>query len=238
MRRLKIPALTATALAALALSAIATAVAGAAQPELVKEGKAGVPLTQRKFTTERKGETLTLENANKETVKCTEEKGSGEGVLNSTKAVEKVTVEFFGCKSGTGLKCENNGAEKIKTNALNGEIGYIKGTAGTTKVVGLLLKPETGTTFATFVCGGFANNTVTGAVIGEMTPKNVRVKTTEFFKAIYEKGATAGSQKFTELEGEGAPKTLQSSLFGGTPKASNEQGDAQVKFEEEAELLA
>ncbi len=229
MKRIKVLGLALVAL--FAVSAMAAAQASAALPELVKEGKAGVELAKK--TIKGSGKELVLETMNGSTVKCGEATsiGTGAGVKEFTKTV----VTFTKCKASIGGECENAGAgtEKIVTNSLDGEIGYISKTA---KTVGVDLKPEVSGPFVTFTCASFATNEVTGSVIGEITPVNKSRTVAEGFTLTYEKGASAGEQKIKNLEGK-PEDVLSSKLFGKTEKA-NQQGKITLKFEETAEILA
>jgi hypothetical protein len=118
------------------------------------------------------------ENGTVHKVHCTASKSSGE--LSSASTVQNVVVTFTGCKdASSGVPCTTSGQASgtILTNKLHGTLVYLE--TGSSKT-GVLLKPAVGTTFASFVCGLFginANLTVSGEVLGELTPVNVSTKT-------------------------------------------------------------
>ncbi len=96
-------------------------------------------------------------------VKCTSFKGSGEAALPN--AVKNVKTEFKGC-TVLSAPCQS-GSKKgvINTNTLDGEEIAIEGGTG----VGTLLKPESGTSNASFTCTEVASTNVLGSVIAEHT---------------------------------------------------------------------
>lgn len=228
MTRIKTTCLTIVAM--FAMSGVTAATASAELPELVKEGKSGVELVKKNITTE-SSEPSKLENTREETVTCSAEKGKS--VAEGVKNVKEAKVTFTGCVASIGGKCTSSGQAEgtIVTNTMKGRIDYISKSS---KVVGLLLQPESGTEFAKFVCAGFLTNYVVGSVIGEFGPVNAL---TTSFSLTYAKGSSPGLQKFTKFEGESTEHYLESTLFGSTTKA-NEQAKAKAKTEETAELLA
>jgi len=164
---------------------------------------------QPKFETESgeiKGTTFTgtggagvLETTAGDTVSCKGNTSSGE--LNSATTVKNVLVKFTGCStsiSGFKAPCKTTGAaaEEIRTNALKGETAYlIKGS----NRAGLDLQPEAaGGSFAVFGCtllGQTATLTVTGSVVGELTPVNAAFGTA-FTLTLNQ---TKGVQEFTKF---------------------------------------
>jgi hypothetical protein len=104
-------------------------------------------------------------------VACTASTSKGE--ISSASTAQNIEVTFTGCKAFFGLvSCNTSGqaAGVVKTNVLHGTLVYL---SGSTK--GLLLKPKSGTTFATLECGG-TTITVTGEVLGKL----VQVSHTEW----------------------------------------------------------
>ena len=111
-------------------------------------------------------------------VHCTASSSSGE--LSSASTTKTPVVRFTGCTDpSTGANCKSTGAaaNEIVTNKLHGTLVYLETGKSRT---GVLLKPETGTTFAAFTCvaifGITAHLSVTGEVLGELTPVNVQTK--------------------------------------------------------------
>jgi hypothetical protein len=106
---------------------------------------------------------------------------------------EKVTFTYDECEdSGTKASCQSllpEGKEVkpipgvIKTVPLKGELGFISGGGGERPHVGWDIKPEIGSTFATFNCGGEAplyltggtNVTLEGSLISRILPLNKMV---------------------------------------------------------------
>jgi hypothetical protein len=107
-------------------------------------------------------------------VHCTANTSSGE--ISSATTAKKVKVIFKGCTStgpfGIKVNCSSSGAAtgEIVSFLLKGLIVYIK--AGTSDT-GIDLEPESGTEFAKFTCGGGIETlSVTGTVVGVLTPVN------------------------------------------------------------------
>jgi hypothetical protein len=242
----RINTLVVAVFAVLALSAGAASVASAALPELVS-GKGGAVKGEIKGKSEAKTTTV-LESMNKTTVTCqsassAKGKAGGEG-KEPLKETEGTVVTFKECKESLfGGNCENTKtAGEIVTTALETKLGYVTGSGK--KEVGLEFYPaktnaELTTPFVKFECtGGFAKIEVRGAVIGQFGAGEFNKKT-KSLKLVFEKGAEAGEQKITEIEG-GKMKNvhLESSLNKGTFELSNQQGKGVVEFEEEVELKA
>jgi hypothetical protein len=246
MKHIKIIGLALVAVFAISVAASATA--SAALPELLKSG--GGELVNKTITTKSKtGESPKLEAKSGNTVICTSDTSTGKA--EGTKKVKEVVVTFKGCEAtilGSKEKCNSTGkaAGEIETEQLSGEIGYISASA---KTVGLALWPSSRTaaekeaprkfekSFVAFKCGIFANNSVKGAVVGQLTVTN---GTTKGELAYNKKGAETGVQELQKLEGvEGGEKmVLMSSLNGGAFEESNEQTHQEVTFGENAELKA
>lgn len=154
-------------MAMLVLSGIAAASASATQPKA-----SGAPAT---FSgTGGAGKLETVEPTH--TVSCTGNTSAGE--INSETSVKGVRVIFTGCTAsgpfGINLTCTSAGAKsgEIQTVPLKGELVYL--VSGSSRA-GMDLKPESGSTFASFTCTGFLvseNISVAGSVIGEITPVN------------------------------------------------------------------
>jgi hypothetical protein len=85
---------------------------------------------------------------------------------------ECTTKGPFGNVSCTGG--EAAGAGEIVTNLLKARFVYIK--AGSNEV-GLTLEPEGATPFAKFTCGGIQTLSVSGSVVGKLTPVNTPTNT-------------------------------------------------------------
>lgn len=213
--------------AVFAMSSVLSATASAAKPEFVFGG------VKKGFESKATG-AVSLETTGGTKVKCLG--GSGKGEIeggNGSKKLTKVIVKFTGCES-TGFKCKTpTGATgEIITNELVGQLGYVEGT---TKV-GLEMKPKTGTQFAEFECvGGIVKVKITGAVIGQLTPLNTKVKTTQHYTLAYRQ--TAGVQEWKELVG-GEEDTLLTSVNGGGNEGSAIASSNEVKGEEESEVSA
>jgi len=236
MRRVRILGLALVAV--FVMSAVAVASASAALPELTKP-KSTTELTKKGLKGKKLGANPILENKKSEKVECTEaELKSGEG--KGTKEVTKVKILFSGCTASFGfVECNNkgkNGKGEIETNELEGEIAYINKSK---TEVGFLLKPATGqTVFVTFECGGIAKQEVKGSVISKIGEVNKEIKTGEHLTVKYKKGAGAGEQEVTKLEGKTGEFFLESKLNKGAFEKSNEQAEGSVEFEEAAELKA
>jgi len=106
-------------------------------------------------------------------IHCTSSTSSGE--LSSSTTIQNAVVTFHGCtNSVTGGECHSDSQPTgtIRTNALHGTLVYLVSTSSTT---GVLLRPASGETVATFDCPSFLGNThmsVTGQVVAHLTPVN------------------------------------------------------------------
>lgn len=125
------------------------------------------------------------------------------GYFTGPKAAGKVVVTFKGCEL-SGHKCENTGkAGEVKTNSLQGGIGYINKA---THEVGVDLSAESGPYEAKFTCGELEMR-VSGSVIGVVTSSiNVFTKVAKLDFA-----QSAGHQHVQNLE-EQPKDTLVSEL--------------------------
>lgn len=134
------------------------------------------------------------------TVTCS--KSADSGKFTGPKTAGDVVAIFSGCEVA-GIKCENTSkAGEIKTNPLDGEVGYINKAK---TEVGADLKPETGPYFAEFECkeSPFPLRLRTGgSVIGEVTPVNTLTK-----EATFHFREAGGHQLPEEFE-SGLPDTL------------------------------
>jgi hypothetical protein len=113
-----------------------------------------------------------LETTSGGKVECQKDFNLGEFL---TEHLVSLKVHFLECKAITG-PCQNKGAESglILTELLLGHIGYIEENGGTTKHVGLLLEPQTGTLDAEFECPIVGVQKVTGSVVGEFPENNAK----------------------------------------------------------------
>ena len=158
--------------AAFAVSAVAVATASATKPEFRFSG------TKRAFSSKSGAGTLYASNGAE--VKCTLDTDDGEiGGASGTDLVTNVLVSFTKCTLtllGKTGECKTVGAnkEEVRTNILEGQLGYIKKTAPVE--VGLVLKPKSpNTVFATLECvNGSVTRTieVKGEIVGKIAPIN------------------------------------------------------------------
>src|SRR5215218_7873499 len=143
------------ALAAMAVMAVVGAgMASASEPKA--EPAAGFPVA---FTGS--GGTGVLETTPEgeakkvRTVHCTANTSSGE--INTATTAKNITVKFTGCTTsgpfGNAWTCTSSGASsgEIRTVDLKGTLVYL--TAGSSEA-GMVISPESGTTFASFTCKG------------------------------------------------------------------------------------
>lgn len=127
-------------------------------------------------------------------VKCTST--SSEGETEGSALIPKAILTFHGCKDSFGKECKTGAeAEVVKTKPLSGELVDLE--AGE-KRVGMLLKPTTGTQFASEVkCSTTVN--VTGEIIGEILPENSYGTELEL---VFKLAGT--SQKWRQIEEAGS----------------------------------
>ena len=185
-------------LAVLALSATATATASAALPEFV--GPIPVPCTAKSGVT-------TLETVKKATIRCTSDTAAGE--VTGPKA-GSIRITLSGCEFVTiGLLCNTAGVPpgEIVTAPLIMALGYISGPK---HEAGVDLSTATGGPLIEATCAGL-RVTVTGSVIGKITPVNKVVAPPARFTLRFSQAA--GKQKPTHFEG--APIDVLGTSFGG-----------------------
>jgi hypothetical protein len=172
--------------AAFLVSAVAVATASATKPEFRFSG------TKTAFSSRSGAGTLYASNGAE--IKCTLDTDLGEieGASGSDR-VTNVLVLFTGCTLkvlNETWKCKTAGAnvEEIRTNDLEGQLGYISKAA---KTVGLVLKPKApNTVFATIECTNKAGTVtrkveVKGEIIGAIIPVNVLIEPGEHFTLTY-----------------------------------------------------
>jgi hypothetical protein len=168
-------------LAMFALGAVSAAGASAAKPEF--RFPSGVP--KLKIS----GSSVRLETTAGRAVSCNGSQGAGE--FFSSKAITSLVLEFKECTtvlSGITLNCGT-----ISTNPLRAELNYLTNPNSASEV-GLVLKPVSGAEFAKASCTSFFGNetlTVTGSVVGKVTPTN---ELTTNFSLVF--AQTAGKQKY------------------------------------------
>jgi hypothetical protein len=118
------------------------------------------------------GTKVSLEGVGHSLVSCTASTNEGEYTGPKT---ETVTLKLTGCTKGKGgAACQSSGAAagEIQTVPLNGSLDFIKeGEAPATPEVGLDLAPLSGTSLATFECGG-SPVTVEGSAIVPISTVN------------------------------------------------------------------
>jgi hypothetical protein len=182
--------------AAFVMSAVAVATASATKPEFRFSG------TKTAFSSTSGKGTLVQENGTKEEngseIKCEKDTDSGEveGVSGTDK-VTNVLVLFSECTSKvltTTYTCTTTGQAKgvIKTNQLEGQLGYISESA---KTVGLVLKPKSpATEFASFECESSAKVKIAikvkGEIIAKITEVNKLVEPGGHFTLSYARNGT------------------------------------------------
>lgn len=176
---------------AFAIMATSAASASAAQPEF----KGSFP-DKYALTT---GLGLVYEGQGGATVTC-REGGSTTGSITGAKTGSMNTMTFSNC----GTNCS-----KITFAELELTPVY---TNKATKAVSLLLKPKTGTTFATTSCG-IGKGEIRGSLLVPITPTNV-IFTKEFtLKANGERGVQI-PREYENEKGEKIKVALEGDLFG------------------------
>jgi hypothetical protein len=112
---------------------------------------------------------MTLETVGKFLLTCQAGTNQGE-VTSPTTAL--LTITFTGCTTGEGSgvgSCQNVAAGEIVTQRLSGRLGYLNRTH---TAVGLDLSNPTGGPLVSFSCGEDTRVSVTGSLIGRITPIN------------------------------------------------------------------
>jgi hypothetical protein len=169
------------------------------------------------------------------TVSCA--KSTDSGKFTGSKAAGDVVAIFSGCEVA-GIKCSNTSkAGEIKTNALDGEVGYINAAK---KEVGADLKPESAAYLAEFECEESPfplRLRVSGSVIGRVSPINTFTKSATF--TFRESGGKQEVEKF-ESGLPDTPITGTCKGVGCTPNGEDESGEETtvVNKGEELELKA
>ncbi len=220
MKRIKTIGLALVAV--FALSAVVAASASAAAPEFS-------PATEQGFTSSSGTSVLTAGGAGGTVITCTA--SSGAGRITGAKTVAGVSVTFTGCTAKSKGTCEVHstgaGKEEIKTGELNGELGKVAKKEATSKV-GLDLKAVSGS-FVTVegTCIPFEKSSVSGSVIGEVTPVAGGAGTSGKLTYALEKE----KQKIQMFEG-GSKDTL--SVFGFVE--STQQSEEAITFEKAVEV--
>ncbi len=184
-------------IAATAAIALSSGSAMAALPELA--APPGMPFTAV-------SKAALLQTATKVKIKCTADTAKGE-VLGPK--LVTMTLSFTGCTSTEvpGVLCNSpNGVPgEIATFALIGQLGYIKAVPPVE--VGMDLSDPAAALIATVICGPSVD-TITGSVIGRVTPLNKPTK-----KLALKFSQKLGVQNPTHLLGE--PVDILQSSFGG-----------------------
>ncbi len=180
--------------AVLAMGAVAVASASAALPEFQQGGKGLAKAV--KFSGSAGGPAIRQDGPSCSGLTMT-------GEISGANTLADVVITFKGCKQdlpplGGYKPCENTGfgKEEMVTPQLSGKIGYVNKS---TKEVGLLLEPSTGTQIAECNYDGSHKYVfkLRGSVIGQLKPVNI--ESTEFSLAY--KGSET-KQEITHFEGE------------------------------------
>lgn len=180
-----------------------------------------------------KGTAANLEIHGLGEVSC--KKTADTGYFTSPKTAGKINVTFTGCEIN-GRKCssEKAAAGEIKTNPLQGEVGYIEGKGTSSPVIGVALSAEPPYAYeAVFTCNPEELNArVSGAVIGVVkAPYNKFTK-----EATLTFSQSSGKQEPESFEGGPTQTLLTEAKFGGMPeppaKASAESVEVKNKGEE------
>jgi phospholipase C len=158
------------------------------------------------------GGLATLSTAGGLQITCQAEKASGAYASSKT---ERLQVAFTGCADLSSASCQSEGAAagEIRSDPLEGELGFIKNQFnGTTPVVsvGLALAPVApDSNVAAFVCGEGSQIVVQGSVIGTVSAiDKMSITSGSTYKA------KSARQRPESFEG-GVPHLLQMSLSGG-----------------------
>jgi hypothetical protein len=184
------------------------------------------------------GEKVSLETVAGTKIQCAA--STQEGSYTGPKT-ESDTLVLIGCiETKTSQKCQTNPLKEgeIETQPLKGELGFISN--GEKPVVGVDLKPETGSVVATFVCGKLPespgiNVVLEGSVIAPIKPVNrMRLEFTLPYVVM------GGKQAVQQFEG-GAKDTLTAQILSGLTTTTEEIGLRQlvtVENEEPIEVKA
>jgi hypothetical protein len=167
-------------------------------------------------------------------VQCTKSADTGE--FNGPKSAHNVKVTFTNCAT-LGHKCESPGAAvgEIKTETLEGEVGYLAGGGTKSPIVGVDLKPQApGVYLAQFTCNPEELNLrVRGSVIGEVLPPyNVFTK-----EATLKFHSHNGIQEWQSFEGGPTDTLFSESCFGCEPSGHDPSGESQIVANKGEELM-
>jgi hypothetical protein len=195
-----------------------------------------------------------LETESGDTVECREATGTGE--LASAHTVAKVSVHFKGCKAylvahvGELLSCHSvapgspvGGAEEIITDQVKGQAVDVNSAL---TEAGILLSPETGESFAEFVCAGSAVQAdvkVRGSIIGKVvSPLKTKSKEVRLEFALV-KPAPFGTPVIAEYFGEPHGQAKLETSVEGTPEQGagieeETHGTTVTRSEQEVEVDA
>jgi hypothetical protein len=168
----------------------------------------------KKHTIKGKSGHAELETPGLGNVSCTSSKSIG--TLESPKHIGAISVEYKGC-TAAGKKCNSAGASAgtIKTNVLQGDLGYIS-KAG--HEVGVLITAVSKGNLAEFNCEGLQIETK-GGVIGRATPVNTFSKVGEL---TFKKSGSV--QEVRKFEGEAENHELLTTFVGlGGPFPSTQE---------------
>jgi len=155
--------------------------------------------------------------------------GGGKGALHSPENIGSgefasptegtALSSFVGVElESTGLKCTTAGqaAGTVKTNLLKEVTGWIKKPTE----AGVKFSAAVGTELAKFNCGGVAEFSVTGSVLGQISPLNVSELSSQL-NLRPNGGKTANNPTTWEQDGE--THVLMSSVNGAKPSESYQQ---------------
>jgi hypothetical protein len=170
-------------------------------------------------------------------VQCSKSADTGE--FNGPKSADNVKVTFTSCAT-LGHKCESPGAAvgEIRTETLEGEVGYLAGGGTESPIVGVDLKPQPPAKYlAQFTCNPEELNLrVRGSVVGEVLPpynKFTKEATLKFH-------SHNGIQEWESFEGGPIDTLISESCFGCEPSGEDPSGESQIVTNkgEELELKA
>lgn len=172
----------------------------------------------------------TLETVTGLKVTCKGDVAKGEVTGPKT---DNVMITLTGCVLN-GISCNTPGvaAGDIVTSPLISTLGYINKAK---KQVGDALENATGGPFTQFICGTGLTITVTGSVIGKITPVNALIAPPKHFKIAF-KQAT-GKQKPPKLEG-GPVDVLGVSVNGGPSEEAGLSSTETLTFAGPTEVKA
>jgi hypothetical protein len=152
-------------------------------------------------------------------IKCntTEMVKGGEVTTPESKAVKRISGRFTGCVIvGTAKECKTpaTNPKEIVTEKLEGQVGYLTGSAEKAANVAFAIFPAPpATAIAKFECEGEAGvSEIEGCVIGSMSPTNNLVAG---FTDAYEETAGVENNVSYEPEKNGKPKACEMKLKSG-----------------------